>query len=233
MREAMPLPEPDYYRLEQVAKRWEASCEQVQHFLETGKLACHIWPKPCWAEKGILVKQVNGTEVFHAEKRVWRKGFLRLIPEDCRWVFRYGQTNSLQFMTTDESYTMIMCLDGQYSLLVEEADMLILRKDIEVFEERFNIRSIDSDEDSDRFIYTDNYQTVSIGEQNYRFGWIQAKIIETLHQASQTSNPWVHGKTLLHAAGSQSTQVKNVFRSQRNWRDLIYSDGRGYYRLKL
>ena len=43
--------------------------------------------------------------------------------------------------------------------------------------------------------------------------------------------PWQSGKAILAAAGSRSLKMSDVFKSKKNWRLLIESDGRGAYRL--
>ena len=59
------------------------------------------------------------------------------------------------------------------------------------------------------------------------------KIVETLHMASQTNNPWVHCKHLLDKAGSTSSRVRDLFKSKTGWQKLILSDGKGRYRINL
>jgi hypothetical protein len=41
------------------------------------------------------------------------------------------------------------------------------------------------------------------------------------------------GKLILGEAGSSSTRMSDVFKSQPHWRRLIDSDGRGRYRLRV
>ena len=71
------------------------------------------------------------------------------------------------------------------------------------------------------------------GLEGYRinFGEIQAAIVRHPYKASATDNPWVHGKTLLANAGSVSMVMRDAFRHQPHWKELIVSGGRGYYRL--
>jgi len=77
------------------------------------------------------------------------------------------------------------------------------------------------------------YQHLVIGGRNISFGPYQAKVVAALDEASDTPNPWRSGKELLQAAGSDSRNIGELFRSKSGWRDLIESDGRGYYRLKI
>lgn len=62
---------------------------------------------------------------------------------------------------------------------------------------------------------------------------MQARIIEQLHDAARSRQPWIHGKTLIYESGSQALRVRDIFKHQRKWRELIKSDDRGYYRLNI
>ncbi|WP_141194949.1 hypothetical protein [Maliponia aquimaris] len=43
--------------------------------------------------------------------------------------------------------------------------------------------------------------------------------------------PWQNGKAILTAVGSRSLMMPDVFKSKKNWRALIASNGRGACRL--
>ena len=53
------------------------------------------------------------------------------------------------------------------------------------------------------------------------------------HAAAQAGQPWQNGKQLLSAAGSRSLKMVDVFKSKPEWRELIQSDRRGNYRLRV
>ena len=55
--------------------------------------------------------------------------------------------------------------------------------------------------------------------------------VRALHEAARRGEPWQSGKAILAAAGSRSLKMSDVFKSKKNWRLLIESDGRGAYRL--
>jgi len=77
-----------------------------------------------------------------------------------------------------------------------------------------------------------NFAKVFAHGRLYHFGTIQAKVIEQLYAASVTSFPWLCGKELLHKAGSRYLILRDLFKSQNNWQQLIESDRRGSYRLR-
>lgn len=78
-----------------------------------------------------------------------------------------------------------------------------------------------------------NFGKVIFRGKMYHFGTLQARVIKQLYLASFSSSPWLFGKTMLGKASAHSLTVRDLFKSQKNWRDIIESDGRGYYRLKL
>ena len=67
--------------------------------------------------------------------------------------------------------------------------------------------------------------------QHFRLGAIQAQVVRALNEAAGRGEPWQSGKAILAAAGSRSLKMSDVFKSKKNWRLLIESDGRGAYRL--
>lgn len=77
------------------------------------------------------------------------------------------------------------------------------------------------------------YMVTATVNRRYQFGVIQARIIALLYAASRTEMPWVHGKDLLNKAGSESLRVAALFRGNIGWQELVFSDRRGYYRLRL
>jgi hypothetical protein len=78
-----------------------------------------------------------------------------------------------------------------------------------------------------------DYRNVTFGGQEFVFGDLQAKVVGRLHLAFQSSDPWCQGKTILFDIGAKSANIGVLFKSQRNWKTLIESDGRGKYRLRL
>ncbi|MEP0313196.1 hypothetical protein [Hyphomonas sp.] len=80
------------------------------------------------------------------------------------------------------------------------------------------------------FEHDAGYRKVSRRGERYALGEKQSLIIKRLHEASQTNDPWRDGRSLLDTAGSESTNLMDLF---KNKRDLIVSDGMGLYRLNL
>lgn len=79
------------------------------------------------------------------------------------------------------------------------------------------------------------YRHVTIHGTDFSLTTVQATVVRQLHEAHLSGNPWQYGATLLHAAGSRSLSLFQIFRRQTSphWSVLIESDGRGYYRLNV
>jgi hypothetical protein len=78
-----------------------------------------------------------------------------------------------------------------------------------------------------------DYGEVHVAGRVFKLGHVQSRVVKQLHRAAITGDPWCNGKALLAAAGSSGTRLADLFKSQRDWRQLIESDRRGNYRLRL
>ena len=82
------------------------------------------------------------------------------------------------------------------------------------------------------FVHSADYRLVQLDGETFNLGEFQARIVQKLHQARLAGSPWQNGKLLLSAAGSQSTRIHDLFKSQGSrWVRLLVSNGRGLYRL--
>lgn len=90
-----------------------------------------------------------------------------------------------------------------------------------------------SDDFHDRsFEHYNGFTKILASGKWYHLGPVQAKIIKQLYAASFTNCPWIHGKTLLYNAGSESQRLRDLFKSQNCWQELVISDNKGSYCLK-
>ena len=78
-----------------------------------------------------------------------------------------------------------------------------------------------------------DYREVRTAGLMFNLGPVQARVVKRLHDAATSPSPWREGKLILGEAGSSSTRMADVFKSQPHWRRLIDSDGRGRYRLRV
>ncbi len=243
----MPLPEREYFDLSALAKRWQTTVQDVQHYAETGKLRCSVWLDQISVETGVFKKRANGQKLFEPLEKLYIEGFVGIRPEDCRRLFRNERASTTVFVSLkQENLYLHITRETEAKIAIEPKDLVVRAIDRDHFE-RINglgtgVSSILVNgfcenggvfERSKKFSHSADFTTVTISGEIFRFGMIQAKIVSLLYGAYTRGDPWVHGKTLLYNAGSQSERIKSIFQSKPSWRKLIKSDGRGYYALDL
>jgi len=157
-------------------------------------------------------------------------GLLDLCPEDLYSIFRGQEVALTEFQSSDGGYARLA--DDHAPHKVRKEDLLIRLEERDRFEVERNrsVRSADAPTDG-AFRASADYRHVQFKGKSFRFGPIQAAVVCALHKASLSKHPWQNGKSILEQAGSQSFRMSDIFKSQPGWRDLIWSDRRGSYRL--
>lgn len=225
----------NYNRLESLQQKWNISTEDLFYAIENGILRACIWLPLRYVER-IAIRD----SIFVFEKQEHQCGFVGVRPEDCRRICSTGCAKLRIFNSVCEvGHILRLAYEPpQPDISVRISDLIVLREDQQKFEHNYeipeaNVVDLYPEKPTERFIATNDYRYVKLGEQEFHLGDIQARIIQMLHDASQSHKPWVHGKTLLHESASNAIRIRDIFKSKKNWRDLIVSDDRGYYRLNI
>lgn len=231
----MAFPAKDYERLKSLEIKWGMSREDMLYAIENGLLRACIWLPLRYVER-IAMKDLT----FVFEKHEHQSGFVGVRPEDCRRICSTGCANLRIFNSVCKADNIIRLAyePPQPDISVRISDLIILKEDQQSFEQNYdipetNVVDLHPERPPDGFIAAEDYRYVKLGEQEFHLGDIQARIVQMLHDASQSHKPWVHGKTLLHESASNAVRIRDLFKSKKNWRDLIVSDDRGYYRLNI
>jgi hypothetical protein len=242
----MAFPQRKYYRLETLEKRWGVEGDEIIYAIENGLLRACIWLPPCFVEKRC---KENGRFVVADTKQL--EGLVSLRSRDCRKVLSKGESKVCCFGSLDEEgvqFTLSSDEPEQEPVVISIHHMVVCHQDCRAFEEAHDLLPKETDQHKIRlirpkekqeddvctcFTHSNRYQIVELDGTQFILGSIQARVVEKLHQASRTENPWIHGKILLYEAGSTGQRLRDVFKSQKQWRILIESDGKGYYRLNM
>jgi hypothetical protein len=112
-------------------------------------------------------------------------------------------------------------------------DLLLRREERDRFELPPGLSSGGSAMEESTFIASADYQDARCNGFRLRLGPIQAQVVRALHEAAQRGEPRQNGKAILSSAGSKSLRMADVFKLQKDWRQLIRSDRRGGYRLNI
>lgn len=231
----MAFPAKDYDRLKSLEKKWNISPEDMLYAIENGILRTCIWLPLRYVER-IAIKE----RTFVFEKQEHQCGFVSVRPEDCRLICSTGCAKLRIFNSVSEADHILRLAyePPQPDISVRISDLIVLKEDQKHFEQSYdipetNVVDLHPERPPDDFIAAEDYRYVKLGEREFHLGDIQARIVRMLHDASQSHKPWVHGKTLLHESSSNAIRIRDIFKSKKNWRDLIVSDDRGYYRLNI
>lgn len=235
----MCFPEKDFFYLKQLANRWDVGIEDVQHAITCNKLMAYIFTRPIFATR---MREHSSNEFTISSSASKVEGFVVIFPEDCHELFFEGAIELRRFISVNDNCSYLLP-DNLPPIKLFEDRLVVLKSECERFERAFDLDIIsqkdpfsvhkikDRVKGSGFFESDNNFKCVKLKGKRLYFGNIQASVVAQLFEASKTENPWVYGKTLLNHAGSQSFVMRDVFRRNDGWQDLIHSDGKGYYRL--
>ena len=100
------------------------------------------------------------------------------------------------------------------------------------FEEEHGIHAKGSNAISSVSEYFDpSFRSMRWKGATHYFGSMQSEILRLLYDGAHRGEPWQNGKQMLHQVGSQSFTLTNVFQGKPVWKEIVESDGLGYYRL--
>lgn len=218
-----------YFTLPEVLARWSMKEADLTYLAENDELRLSVRVFSLPIEFGHYEEVDPGNFVAIPSDSRRFDGLLDLRPQDSHPILR-GQAVALtDFQLPDADYARL--LDDHEPLVVRKEDLVIRRQERDRFESERAAAQISGATTAGTFQASANYQHVQFKGKSFRFGSIQAAVVCALHKASLSEHPWQNGKFILEQAGSQSLRMSDVFKSQPGWRDLIWSDRRGSYRL--
>lgn len=188
-----------------------------------------------YVERGVIK---DGTWVY--ERHEPKEGFIGVRPQDFRRICCTGRAKLREFRSVQqEGHIIRMAYEPpQPAVMVRICDLVVLQEDRKQFEEIYNL----SQKNTllfpkhcleGNFQFSNDYRHVTLNGTEYHLGDVQARVVEQLHDAARSQQPWVHGKTLIYESGSHAVRVRDIFKHKRDWRSLISSNDRGYYRLNI
>lgn len=221
--------EKQYFDLDEVAGRWDMRIRDVAYLAENGDLRVSTRLEDALLERGSIEVEC-GRELRIPFEQEWFSGIIDLRRREAFRVFRYGAAEVVHFHADNDEYAAVV--NPTPSVLVH-LDHLVVRRAERDRLEALHRRAGNSVAEGIGFQHSTDYRTVRLGATELTLGAVQAQVIRCLHQAAPSDAPWCDGKVVLGDAGATSLRMSDVFKSQKQWRQLIQSDGRGRYRLRL
>lgn len=225
----------EYYRLSSLQDKWGVGKDELLYAVENGILKTCIWLPLRYVERGIMRERK-----FIYETHELKEGYVGVRPEDCRNICNYGRSRLRIFNSVceDEHIIRLAYEPPQPDIHVRLHNLVVMKDDCEKFERVYevkqnNVRSLHQKIVESPFIFSEDYRYLKLNGIEYHLGDVQARVIEHLHDASQSHKPWVHGKTLINDSGSGAIRFRDIFKNKNNWHKLIISNKRGCYRLNV
>ncbi len=230
----MGLPDRQYYSLQNLCTRWGAELEDLRYYIEHSELyTC------CWLDLREVMRFMPAKESCSITcDYVKFEGYVGLKPQDCRKIFRCKKYPTTNFIDLERNGFEIAILPQYRDAVICVDDLRVKKEEVMRFENTYDISCM-AEADSKVVKFDPNKLYVNHSKAEYFYhgapinlGPVQANIVAQLAVAKSSGNPWIHGKILLGNSGSQSMRMRDVFRTNKNWRELIEANKRGYYRIK-
>jgi hypothetical protein len=223
----MPLPKKEYFALKEIERRWGTERTDTIYYAENGLLAVAVPATELRIEVGKVVAVACGEALRVPAERLRACGPLRLRARDVATVLRRGSAEITEFRAEEPDYCTLA--PAEKPLVVAAQDLVVARDERDRFEHVHRLGPQQTTPATRRPLA--DYRFVSAGGRTFQLGTMQAEAVRILHDAAVAGTPWVHGKDVLRKVGANSMRMVDLFKTQRHWRDLIASDGRGHYRL--
>ncbi len=218
-----------YFGLDEIQMRFGLSRRDLTYLVENGMLKVSVRVWDVLIEDGTYERDADGRLLRLPYDQHCVSGLLDLHARDVHRLLRDQAVFINAFDTVDGEYRVLMRPQGGIEVRLD--DLVIRREERDRFAREQ--RPATPLRNGEFFTVIGDYKEVIIGGRSFHLGPCQAEVVRLLHAAAKTEEPWRHGKAVLMAAGSSSTRMADLFKSQRHWRELIASDGRGHYRLAI
>jgi len=199
----------------------------LMYLVENGLLRFSIRLRRAHVERGVFEEIDKGYWQRIPMERSWSDGLEDLLERDAFEVLRFGEAEVHDLHVEGDAYATL--IEPTATITVRPEDLLVRRAERDAVEARHDLTPSGS---ADLRQFHD-YRQVRIGSLAFTFGPFQAEVVRRLHAAAKAGTPWCMGKAILADAGAASTRMVDIFKSQKHWRELIDSDGRGKYRLRI
>ncbi len=218
-----------YFSLREVAKRWGVRKRDLAYMAENGELRTSVHLIDVHLERGLLEIE-HGQELRILTDRSWFTGLLDLQVRDAVAALRCGEAEVVYFQTECNEYAALIA--PSIYVTVKAKQLVIRRCERDRVEAGYG-EAGNTVAEGIAFQHSHDFRNVRLGDLELMLGSMQAKVVQRLHETANAGAPWCAGKVVLADAGATSNRMSDVFKSQPRWRDLIASDGRGRYRLRL
>lgn len=234
----MPLPEKEYFTLEEVEERWSMERRDTIYYAENGLLKVAIRVFDLVIETGVIEKEPDGRWIRVLEDYTRYSGLLVLLSCDLATLFWHGSTIIDSFHVGEGRYGDIVKPKG--GLEVHIYGLVVTRAERDRFEREHELNRktrptpARAKPASCPINCSDDGSWINIDGREYLFsGVLQRCAVRRLYEAQQNGSPRLGMQALLEEIESRSRHISQVFSgADPRWRDLI-GYGKGHVWLKI
>jgi ribosome modulation factor len=226
----MPLIDKTYFTLHEIQVRWDLPRRDLIYLAENGLLMLSARVYGVQLEHGLQEHDNDGRRFNIPEERVWFQGLQDLLPREFHALFQHGQLTVHWFATPEGRYCHL--LEPSDGVLVLAEALVVRREERDRLERERGLGPTGRSKQP-VFFQRQNFREVVLGDETFQLGPKQAQVVRLLYEAASREVPWCPGQELLDAVQSSCSRLSDLFKTKREWRCLIRSDGRGRYRLNV
>ena len=224
----MPLPEKRWFRIADVAKRWEIPPSDVEDYALDEMLQLSVFVVDLPAEAGICERDdhtyhhiLEDMPILNGPQPLCRASLLAIFRDGLAEVGSFRTERPGGYLRVASQRT-----SGDRSSRRSDRDPRGARP----FRTRPWRRRRRHQTATDAW-HSDDFTSVRVDNEWHSFGPKQAAVLRLLKAAAETDNPWRDGKRLLDEAGATTMRLIDLFKRKPAWRRLVLADGKGRYRL--
>jgi hypothetical protein len=233
----MPLPEKEYFALDEIEERWGIQRRDTIYYAENGLLEIAMRVVGVVIETGIIETEPNGRWFRLLEDHRRYSGLLTLRACDLAVLLRRGSMTIRCFRAGEERYGDIV--EPEDGIEVHACDLVVTRAERDRFE---RAHALDDQVKSNGkrampvmplIDCSDDGGWIKVRGREYLFsGLLQKTAIRRLYEAWESGTPRLNMQALLEDIESGSRHISQVFGTvNRSWREIV-GYGRGYVWLK-
>ena len=228
----MPLPEKEYFSLEEIERRWGVERADTIYYAENGLLQISTRVRGAVLDAGFVEVDGDGRWLKILEDRYRFSGLVALHEHDLTEVFLSGGAWILSFRAEEGRYLDVVQPEGGVNVRVNA--LVVTREERDRFEREHgltgeiqNLRA-HLEKAAQAVECSEDGGWIKVRSREYLFtGFFQKGIVWQLYEAWREGNPRVRTQSLLEDIGSRSKQISHVFSgADPRWREIIlYSKG--------
>ena len=218
----MPLPQKRWFRLADVAARWNMPLSDIEDYALDEMLQLSVFvvdvPVETNGSRGGEDRSIQGMPLLNGPQPLQRTSLLE--------IFREGQAEVRAFRS-ERPNKHLYVWSGAPAVIVRREDLILTREERDRFEHEHAVAT----GEPSAVWHNDDFTRVRVANEWHSFGPKQAAVLRLLKAASDGGNPWLDGKRLLEEADAATMRLIDLFKRKPAWRQLVEADGKGRYRL--